>query len=91
MNQNKTKNQNGCTTFCLISNTLDLVEDTSNLNYELFLNLRQFRSVKWYMKYHSLFFTTFMYTNMHDGIDFDGFDNLTFEKKIFWTAIYCLF
>ena len=59
-----------------------LVEDTSNLNYELFLNLKQFRSVKWYMKYHALFFTTFMYMNMQNGIDFDGFNNLTFEKKI---------
>ena len=61
-----------------------LVEDTSNLNHELFLNLKQFRSLKWYMKYYALFFTTFMYINMHDGIDFDGFNNLTFEKKIFF-------
>ena len=54
-----------------------LVEDTSNLNYESFLNLKQLRSVKWYMKYHALFFTTFKYINMHDEFDFDGFDNLT--------------
>ena len=38
------------------------------------------------MKYHALFFTTFMYINMHDGIDFDGFNNLTFEKKIFFDS-----
>ena len=68
-----------------------IVEDTSNLNYELFLNLKQCRSVKWYMKYHALFFTTFMCISVQDGIDFDGFNNLTFEKKNFLTAFFCLF
>ena len=36
------------------------------------------------MKYHALFFTTIIYINMQDGIDFDGFNNLTFEKKNFF-------
>ena len=27
-----------------------------------------------------------MYINMHDGIDFDGFNNLSFEKKIFFDS-----
>ena len=35
------------------------------------------------MKYHVSFFTTFMYINLHDGIDFDGFNNITFGKKNF--------
>ena len=33
------------------------------------------------MKSNALFFKTFMYTNMHDGIDFDGFNDLTLERK----------
>ena len=52
---------------------------------------KQFRPVKWYIKSHAAFFTTFMYINLHDGIDFDGFNNKTFEKKIFLTAIFYLF
>ena len=72
-----------------------LVEDTSNPNFELFPNqyvLKAKQPVKWYMKSHASFFTAFMYRNMRDGIDFDGFNNPTFEKKKFFlTAIFYLF
>ena len=43
------------------------------------------------MKSNALFFKTFMYVNMHDGIDFHGFNNLTLEKKIHLTAIFICF
>ena len=71
-----------------------LVEDTSNLKFELFLNqyvLKVIRPVKWYIKSHVSFFTTFMYINLHDGIDFDGFNNITFGKKIFFDSHFHLF
>ena len=42
---------------------------------------KQFRPVKWYIKSHASFFTTFMCRNMHDGTDFDEFNKLTFEEK----------
>ena len=35
------------------------------------------------MKSNALFFKTFMYINMHDKIDFDGFNNLTLKKRFF--------
>ena len=66
--------------------TQTLVEDTSNLNFELFLNqcvLKAKQPGKWYIKYHASFFTAFMYRNMHDGTDFDGFNNPTLKKKDF--------
>ena len=43
------------------------------------------------MKSNALFFKTFMHINMHDGIDFDGFNDLTLEKKFFLTAIFICF
>ena len=33
------------------------------------------------MKSHALFFTIFMCRNMHNGINFDGYNKLTFEEK----------
>ena len=32
-----------------------------------------------------------MYINLHDGIDFDGFNNITFGKKIFFDSHFHLF
>ena len=52
---------------------------------------KQFRPVKWYIKSHVSFFTTFMYINLHDAIDFDGFNNITFEKKDFFDSHFHLF
>ena len=43
------------------------------------------------MKSDALFFKTFIFINLHDGIDFHGFNNLTLEKKYFLTAIFICF
>ena len=43
------------------------------------------------MKYNASFFKIIIYIKMHDGIDFDGFNNLTLEKKYFLTAIFICF
>ena len=43
------------------------------------------------MKYNASFFKIIIYIKMHDGIDFDGFNNLTLEKKYFFDSHFYLF
>ena len=52
---------------------------------------KQFRPVKCYTESHASFFTTFIYISLHDDIDFDGFNKLTFGKKIFFDSHFHLF
>ena len=43
------------------------------------------------MKYNASFFKIIIYIKMHDGMDFDGFNNLTLEKKYFFDSHFYLF
>ena len=43
------------------------------------------------MKYKASFFKIIIYIEMHDAIDFDGFNNPTLEKKYFFDSHFYLF